>query len=525
MKSIFQVDDIRHFKSHVKGWCNWTKKDSSHYHCWENVSHQCEMCHKRMFQLKCNTKWNGPYEINALHCISCTQVLCKLCGEHVQDYNYYLHFYITGINSALKEVAKLCPYKTYLDKSYQTKDFPCEVCANDKMQEERKTYVERVGIKYRNFINTETLEQTSIVTNAGKDILVCPYTDNEVQSTICLRDAVMKLEKKVNKGVKWIDREYIRLGYEYTGGTLRHKTKFDLMCEHKKHMDLHEEKRLETHVVELTLAEAYTSQNDLKIIDTLLKTNIENFEQVLKIQAIVPAECLGFQLHSKHWKRQEAWLAVVDPKYITEPVCSHPDSRDLEKPEKIGMMSKIKEEKKTVYMIVHTHEGSLDEPVEYFEESPLYPAWVLKSKLLFTWTVKNILMEENKSIQKSLIRGEFIQSKRYPSYLMNLSNYWICDCDCCFSPISTCAISDNHNVPANGCPLPIERSPLQEITSSASSKLELWEDMFKFAWKKVKASNEIDTDLSSDSESSENGKETESETDDEEDSDNWWPDL
>ena len=126
-----------------------------------------------------------------------------------------------------------------------------------------------------------------------------------------------------------------------------------------------------------------TNRNDLKIIDTLLKTNIENFEQVLKIQAIIPAECLGFKLHSKHWKRQEAWIAVVDPKYITEPVCSHPDSRDLEKPEKIGMMSKIKEEQKTVDMVV---QGSIDKAVEYFEESPLYPAWVLKSKLLFTWT-------------------------------------------------------------------------------------------------------------------------------------------
>ena len=105
MESKFQVDDISHFKSHVNGWCNWTKKNSSHYHCWENVPQQCEMCHKGMFQLKCNTEWNGPYEINALHCISCTQVQCKLCGEHIQDYNYFIHFYITGINSALKDVA------------------------------------------------------------------------------------------------------------------------------------------------------------------------------------------------------------------------------------------------------------------------------------------------------------------------------------------------------------------------------------------------------------------------------------
>ena len=85
-----------------------------------------------------------------------------------------------------------------------------------------------------------------------------------------------------------------------------------------------------------------------------------------KIRAVIPAECLGFQTHSKHWWRlQDAWLAVVDPKYITEPVSSEPDSRDLEKPEKIGIMSKIKEENKTVYMIVHTYESLLLNPVEY----------------------------------------------------------------------------------------------------------------------------------------------------------------
>ena len=134
-------------------------------------------------------------------------------------------------------------------------------------------------------------------------------------------------------------------------------------------------------------------------------------------------------------------------------------------------------------------------------------------------------MEKNKSMQKSLIRAEFIQSKRYPNYLMNLANSWICDCDCCFS-LLTCAISESHYVPVNDCPLPIEMSPLHEVTLSSASKLELWEDMFKFAWKKVKASNDTDTDLSSTSESSGNGKdETESETDDDEDSDNWWPDL
>ena len=149
---------------------------------------------------------------------------------------------------------------------------------------------------------------------------MCPYPNSDEQSTICLRGAVKKLEKKVNKGIRWKDKEHIDLGLEYGRGNFSHKAKFDLMCEHKKHMDLHEENGIETHVVELTLAEAYTSRDDLNIIDTLLKINIENCEQVLKIQAVIPAECLGFQLHSQHWARQEAWLAVIDPKYITEPV-------------------------------------------------------------------------------------------------------------------------------------------------------------------------------------------------------------
>ena len=73
---------------------------------------------------------------------------------------------------------------------------------------------------------------------------MCPYTDNDIQLTICLRDAVIKLEKKVNSGVKRNEKECIELGYKFTGGTLTHKTNFDLMYEHKKHMDLHERKRL-----------------------------------------------------------------------------------------------------------------------------------------------------------------------------------------------------------------------------------------------------------------------------------------
>ena len=147
------------------------------------------------------------------------------------------------------------------------------------------------------------------------------------------------------------------------------------------------------------------------------------------MRAIIPAEkCLGFETHNG-WRRQEAWLAVSDPKHITAPIKKYPDTDYRENPEINRTMLKIKEERKTVYMVILTREGSLANPVEYFEELPLYPEWVKKSKLLFTWSVKSILMEEDRSINKSLIRAEFVQSKRYPSYLMNLVNSEICDCD------------------------------------------------------------------------------------------------
>ena len=63
---------------------------------------------------------------------------------------------------------------------------------------------------------------------------MCPYTE-DVQSTIWLEDAVIKLQKKVNDGIEWNKPEYIELHSNYTG-TLKHKRKFDLMCELKRHM-------------------------------------------------------------------------------------------------------------------------------------------------------------------------------------------------------------------------------------------------------------------------------------------------
>ena len=103
---------------------------------------------------------------------------------------------------------------------------------------------------------------------------------------------------------------------------------------------------------------------------------------------------MGFDSHYKHERPGDAWLAVVDPKFITTPVTSHPERKYIDDPEINSMMNKLKEEKKTVYMVIHTKDGLLENPVEYFEELPLYPGWVTKGKLLFTFSVKDILNEE-----------------------------------------------------------------------------------------------------------------------------------
>lgn len=525
MWELFQKNEIFHFLSHINGWCNWHR--SSHEYCWENVSQQCSRCDIPLFKLKLR-----PYEINALHCISCTQVMCILCGLCIQDHDYYLHFYLNGLFSdmlvdGLKEKAKMCPYRTYLGVKNQKENFPCEICSNEEIKEKRKEFVKIVGIKYRNFLNEKTFEITTICTNPGKEILVCPYTDLGVQSTICLRDAVRKLSKKINAGLTGKSPEYMFLSSKFSD-TVTHRTTFDHMCDLKKHLHLHEDRRVDIHIVELTLAEAYTTKNDLKIIDILLKTSIEKYEQVSKIKAIIPAECLGFNYHHKHESPRDAWLAVVDPKLITTPVTIYPERKFIDDPAINSMMNKIKEEKKNVYMVIHTHEGLLENPVEYFEELPLYPKWITKSKLLFTLTVKDILMEESKLVQKSLISAEFMYSKNHPNYFMNLANSNICSCDCCLP--HPCAIRQSHTKPVNGCSLPMIQSPLQAVASSKDSDLELWEEMFEFAWEKLHSSDNIDTTPSSESHSSESSddsehddKHTEVETDN--CSNDSWPDY
>ena len=476
-----------------------------------------------------------PSEINALHCISCTQVMCNLCGKCIQGHHYYLHFYLPGVNSDLKEKAKLCPFRTLLDRG-QDEKFPCEVCSNGSIKENCQNFVKRVGIKHRNFLNEKTMEVTSILTDPGKDILVCPYNDRDVKSTICPLNAVIKLAKRVNAGLNPGSTEYIRLNDEYR--ELSHKTTFDHMCQLKKHLHLHEDRRVDIHIVELTLAEAYKTPDDLSMIDTLLKMNIEKFEQVSKISAIIPAyKCLGFndQFHvngGQGW----SWLAVVDPECLDVELPASPGLKYIHDPEINSIMDNIEKENKTVYMIIHTHEGLLENPVEYFEDLPLFPEWVKEIKLLFTWNVKEIIMEENRSMQESLIKGKFIHSKRYPSYLMKLINSEICDCDSGFCKSSpTHAINENHIKPVNDCSLPLIISPLQVTTTEEESKLDLWERMFKFAWREINSSEETNSSFDSESDSSDSSDSSgsnkniklpwEHETDCNEGSDDVWPDL
>ena len=160
----------------------------------------------------------------------------------------------------------------------------------------------------KNFLNEKTLEVTSILTDPGKDILVCPYNDRDVKSTICPLNAVIKLAKRVNAGLNPGSPEYIQLNDEYR--ELSHKTTFDHMCQLKKHLHLHEDRRVNIHIVELTLAEAYKTPDDLSMIDTLLKMSLENFEQVSKISGIIPAhKCLGFedQFHVSGGEGHQGW--------------------------------------------------------------------------------------------------------------------------------------------------------------------------------------------------------------------------
>ena len=69
-------------------------------------------------------------------------------------------------------------------------------------------------------------------------------------------------------------------------------------------------------------------------------------------------------------------------------------------------MAEMMKGKKLLFMIIITYEKMLVNPVEYFEELALYPEWIEKSKLLFTWSAKKILEEDDKwDIMSCLVRS------------------------------------------------------------------------------------------------------------------------
>ena len=203
---------------------------------------------------------------------------------------------------------------------------------------------------------------------------------------------------------------------------------------------------------------------------------------------------------------QEAWLVFCSNTNIKLPVTKYSDLSHNTAITK--EMAEMKESKKFLYLVVYTYENSIKNPDEYFEELPLFPEWVEKVKLLFTWSVKNIMEEEDKVVQEAIIRGHFVRSKRYPDYLMNFATSQICDCDY-RSKHRVDAISNNNTTPNCGCSLPMLKSPLQLKEENTYSRRwgGRWEDIFKFAWKALHSSGDTDSSFSSDTECSDSNKE------------------
>ena len=143
-----------------------------------------------------------------------------------------------------------------------------------------------------------------------------------------------------------------------------------------------------------------------------------------------------------------------------------------------SIMKTVKDDKDRLYMIIYTHEGAVQNNVDFFESLSMHAPCIKDSKLLFTWTIQDILMEEDNQLQKSLIEGHFIQSKIHPNYVMNLTNSELCDCGKC--SIKTCAISESHAKPVDKCPLPMNNQPIK--VKQCNGRIEYWEEMFQFAW-------------------------------------------
>ena len=89
----------------------------------------------------------------------------------------------------------MCPYKTFIET--EDKDlYPCHICIN--LKEEKGQYSRIVGEKYFEISDDEG-EVERIYTNRGREILTCPYTDDDIKSTICLHRAVLNLANTVTK--------------------------------------------------------------------------------------------------------------------------------------------------------------------------------------------------------------------------------------------------------------------------------------------------------------------------------------
>ena len=88
---------------------------------------------------------------------------CSICEELIEDYGYYTHFYIKGVNSDLKEIANLCPYRTNIFEAEgmheREKYVTCEICSNEEIKEEMETLKERVGRTYKYILDLKTFEQ------------------------------------------------------------------------------------------------------------------------------------------------------------------------------------------------------------------------------------------------------------------------------------------------------------------------------------------------------------------------------
>ena len=522
MEKIFRLQDLKHLRDHMNGWCNkhWAGVDEDHKYKWEEINKSCQCCKEKMFKFKSKIPIsNKPYEINALHCLACCKVTCNICGKDIekdgQDYQYFKHFYIDGISRDLKDKAKMCPFKTFIyikDKEF----YPCNICQSKEIQEERSRYVQIVGVKYRNYYDSEEDEVKSIVSNPGKEILKCPYNTDDVNSTLCLKGAVLNLGKKVvqhwGTGEKW----HNVVSSDYGQYNSHHKNKYEYMCQLKEHIELHDSKRIETHVIELELKEPYNNMNDLNIIDLLIRLKIENLQQVYQVRKIVPAkDCLGFDY--------DRWLAYCNLEEVELPIPKwNKMENNLAVTEK---MKQMKDGNKLLYMVVLTYEGMINDPGEYFETLAQYPDWVQKIKLHFTWSPRIIMEETDQNVQKSILRGEFIQSKRYPGYFMNLATSDICDCDGCVTDCRDAIRNGFTASPVHSCPLPIKRSVLETNRSSSKLTGELWENMLKFAWKTIHCGEESDSSMSTENEENEteNSSNCTSDESDSNEFDNWQP--